>query len=195
MTRQLIVVDAETSALLPSRPAAGSMLFGEMPADTPYGVAVEVAWLNLDTGEGGTFVPKHRVHWVRAYGDPKSLTVCRYLERLVDVTHDDGTEARRLHTQLLDNTLAGSNPAFDARFLPAVFKAAVGDGQDPEPWHHRLCDLAAYAGGVLGVDPRELPGLTAVCEKLGVAPPDHTAAGDVRATSECFLGLARRSAA
>lgn len=181
MTRNVIVVDCETSALRPNM--RRNMLSDE--AIGVWGVATEVAWHDLATGEHGCFVPKHRVHMVRAYGDRQALVVSRYLERLAGVGQDDGTQTDALHERLTGATLAGSNPAFDARFLAALF----ADQDDPEPWHHRLLDLSAFAAGRLGLPIDDLPGLAAMCERLGVEPPDHTAEGDVLATVGCFHQL------
>lgn len=192
MARSLIVVDCETSALRPTKRTTMGM-FGA-PSELPYGVPTEIAWWDLDTDEHGSFVPHHNIHWVRAYGDSKALSISGYLERLVDVEQDDGTEVRALHERLSGNTMAGSNPAFDARFLAPLFDSVTVLRDNPEPWHHRLFDLAAYAAGVLGVDPREMAGLAGICERLEVAPPDHTAAGDVRATGECIKALVERHA-
>lgn len=181
--RAIVVVDLETSALEPDNRISG--LFAGIPVGDVYGVAVEAAWWNLTTGEHGSFVPRHNVRTVRAYGAAGALTVCRYLERLADAPQDDGTEAKRLHAQLDGNTLAGSNPAFDAAFLRQLFARE----DVPAPWHHRLLDLSAYAAGYLDVPGNHLPGLARVCERLGVDRPDHTAAGDVRATGECLMKL------
>lgn len=194
MSRSLVVVDCETSALQPSRREVRGIL-ANTPADIPYGVVTEVAWWNLDTDERGVFVPHHNVQWVRAYGEAKALSISGYLDRLVDAEQDHhGADTKVLHAQLSGNTMAGSNPSFDTRFLGPLFQSVPDLGGDPEPWHHRLFDLAAYAAGVMGVDPREMTGLAGICERLEVATPDHTAAGDVQATGECIKALMDRHA-
>lgn len=189
--RRVIVVDCETSSLAPDDRLGG--LIGAAPLGEHYGVVTEVAWHDLGSDERGVFVPRHDVRLVRAHGAIKALTISGYLERLAEAEQDDGTEVRALHERLTGRAMAGSNPSFDARFLRQLFRAhgtAPGcPGANPEPWHHRLCDLAGYAAGRLGLAPGDLPGLARVCELLEVEPPDHTAAGDVRATVECLRRL------
>lgn len=182
MTRQLVVVDTETNGL-----------------DLERHQPVEVAWWNLDTDERGCFIAVHDVSEVLANADIKALQINRYLDRIAERALDRTTklgapsevECRRradafnLLTELTGNTLAGSNPAFDAAMLRKLF-----DG--PDPWHHRMLDLSAYAAGVLGLD--ELPGLARVCELLDIKPGDHTAEADVTATGLCIRELRRRVA-
>jgi DNA polymerase III subunit epsilon len=162
--RHLVVADVETSGL------------------RAWDVVVEVAWHDMDTGEHGRFVPAHDVAWVLAFGDPRALEINGYVDRLAGAPQDDGTEVARLRTALTGNSLAGSNPAFDARHLTRL----LGD----TPWHHRLVDLASYAAGALRIDPRNAPGLARARDLLGVdLVPDHTAAGDVAVTVACFRAV------
>ncbi|GJF06563.1 hypothetical protein [Pseudonocardia sp. D17] len=187
IARQIVVVDIETNGLNFERHRA-----------------VEVAWWNLTTDARGRFIPPHSVSDVLAAAELQALRINRYIDRIAGHGQDvNGHELGRLHGQFLGydqddideggfpaeiaHTLAGSNPAFDAQFLAKLFAAADGPDTDPEPWHHRLWDLSAYAAGVLGLD--ELPGLARVCELLDVEGPDHTAEGDVTATGRCFLQL------
>jgi DNA polymerase-3 subunit epsilon len=168
--RQIIVVDVETSGLIPD-----------------HDVAVEVAWWVLETGERGCFIPPHDTEWVLQEGDPQALKLNGYRARLAGQPQDtEDVERAQLARKLAGNTLAGSNPAFDTYFL--VLPPFIGHATPP--WHHRLLDLSAYAAGVLNIPPTELPGLAAVCERLGIenAAP-HTAEGDVDATGRCFLAL------
>lgn len=172
MDRDIIVVDVETTGLDPERHTV-----------------VEVAWYNLTTWEHGCFVPPHNPNKVLADAEIRALQVNRYLDRLADAEQDDGTAARILANHLHGNILAGSNPAFDAVFLRDLFDYYYRDMVVPR-WHHRLLDLSAYAAGVLGIPPAELPGLSTVCDLLeadNVAP--HTAAGDCAATAACFRTL------
>lgn len=166
MTRQLVVVDCETSSL--ANP-----------------VALEVAAVNVDTGDELVFVP-HVSSQTLAMADPVALQINRYFERGVFNHMCVSPEATKvafaeLGKMLLGNTFAGSNPAFDAAVIHKYTEAV---------WHHRLADLSAYAAGRLGIDPGELPGLNAVCDLLGVVNTDpHSALGDARATAECFRRL------
>lgn len=182
--RHVVVVDIETNGL-----------------DLDRHQAIEVAWWNLDTDQRGCFVPAHNISEVLAVADVRALQINRYIDRIpgsvytqkwIDVLYEligdlqgeDGEGA----------TLAGSNPRFDAVMLSKLILRANHEHDrefDHEPWHHRLFDLSAYAAGVLGLD--YLPGLAAVCELLGVDPPDHTADGDVTATGLCFRELQKQA--
>lgn len=194
MNRQVICVDVETNGLHPA-----------------VHDAVEVSWWNLDTGIRGTFIPPHLPSKVLAAADVRALRINRYIDRIAGQPQDtDLQELRRLQLQFVDwdedqvsddgdveeihNVLAGSNPGFDARFLTKLLSNHQLTEHAPAPWHHRLLDLSAYAAGVLGLDWADLPGLRTVCELLDIPGPDHTAAGDVHATGNCFLELRRRAA-
>jgi DNA polymerase-3 subunit epsilon len=170
--RQVVVVDLETTGF-----------------NHKVHHVVECAWWNLDTDERGHFVPLHNVREALASANVQSLRINRYIDRLASAPQDtSGEGARRLAEQLEGNVLAGSNPTFDARFLPRMYAPYVAADLVFEPtWHHRLWDLSAYAAGVLGLD--ELPGLARVCELLGYKPGDHTAEGDVTAAGYCFKAL------
>ncbi|WP_435582880.1 3'-5' exonuclease [Amycolatopsis thermoflava] len=176
MVRQIVVVDVETTGLDPDRH-----------------IVVEVGWVNLATGAQGLFVPPHSTPDALANADLQALRMNRYIDRLADLPRDrNGDAAYTLAQQLEGNTLAGSNPAFDASFLTQMYVTQYSVDLDWEApaWHHRLLDLSAYAAGVLAINPGELPGLHAVCERLGVTNDEpHTALGDARATAECFRRL------
>ena len=167
--RDLIVVDCESTGLRRG-----------------FDIAVEVAWMNVDTGESGEFVPYHSVAWVLEFADPVALEINGYRDRLMSAKQDDGTETVRLHEVLKDNALAGSNPRADADWLVPVF---AEHGLDGEPQHYRFPDVASFGSGVLGINPRELQGLFGISSRLGVKPGDHTAMADVVATAECFRRL------
>ncbi|MGH3693260.1 MAG: hypothetical protein ACRDRX_04540 [Pseudonocardiaceae bacterium] len=157
-------------------------------------VCVEVAWWDLTTDERGHFVPHHTVSAALAGADIKSLRLNRYVDRIAGQPQDcDGVEARRLSDVLHEQTVAGSNPAFDAAFLLKMFVDVERRDQGAIPnWHHRLWDLSAYAAGALGLD--HLPGLAEVCERLDIhARPDHTAEADVTAAGLCFRALFARA--
>jgi DNA polymerase-3 subunit epsilon len=165
--REVIVVDVETSGLR-----------------RDVDIAVEIAWCNMTTGQAGSFVPVHDVAWVLANGDPEALRLNHYRERLAGAEQDvHGVGWHNMREQLTGNSWAGSNPAFDTHYWHKAYGPDVY-------WHHRLVDLAAYAGGVMGLPLAELEGLEAVCEKVNVvnrAP--HTALGDVYATARCFHAI------
>lgn len=176
--RRIVVCDVETTGF-----------------DPEYHVCVEIAWWDLNTGERGTFIPRHNVSKALAGANIKALQINRYVDRIADRYAEqdhDGAQVRRLADALEGNTLAGSNPRFDDGFLRKVFADYERDELACIPdWHHRLWDLSAYAAGALGLD--HLPGLFEVCELLDVATPDHSAEADVTATGECFLALFERA--
>ncbi|MBB3752484.1 DNA polymerase-3 subunit epsilon [Mycolicibacterium sp. BK634] len=182
MSRQTIVVDVETTGL------------------EDHHVILEVAAVNIDTGEEMCFVPYVPMEDF-AKASPEALAVNRYFERGIRQYMADEEETRlgyyKLRTWLEGNTLAGSNPSFDAGKLAKVKYTdpngfSFEDGRTfGTPWHHRFRDLSAYAEGTLGLD--ELPGLHKVCELLGVEnTAEHSALGDARATVECFRLLKGR---
>ncbi len=172
--RHVVVVDVEATGLDPARH-----------------ICVEVAWWDLDTDERGHFIPRHTVSTALAGAEVRALRVNRYIDRIADQPQDwDAEHANRLSEVIHCNTLAGSNPAFDAAFLLKMFADVESRDLGLIPnWHHRLWDLSAYAAGVLRLD--HLPGLEEVCERLAdfKARPDHTAVGDVTATGLCFRAL------
>lgn len=164
MPRQIVVVDIETTGL-----HANAKI-------------LEVAAVNVGTGEELYFAP-HVDGDAFKWAEGRAMQINRYFERGVwdHVLTQDATHDRyiKLAEMLVDNTFAGSNPTFDSSRLP------IGNG-----WHHRLLDLSAYAAGVLGLHPGELPGAHTVCELLGVEnEEEHSALGDARAAAECFRRL------
>lgn len=167
-SRRLVVVDVETTGLRPTD------------------VCVEIAWWDLGTDERGSFVPRHSVRWVLENGQPEALEMNGYRDRIAEAKQDNGSEAARLHEALRGQRFAGANPTFDTRHMERLFRAS---GMHPDPWHHRLLDLSAYAAGVLGLDPGALPGCAGVCDLLGIPAGDHTAEADVTATGLAFKAL------
>lgn len=173
MSRQLVVVDVETTGL----------------SATAW--PLEVAAINVTTGEEFQFVP-FVTDSALGNADRKALQINRYYERGVwaDMLPDVAANKEKydhLRNMLAGNTFAGSNPTFDANIIGRFTS---------EVWHHRLADLSAYAAGRLGIDPTELPGLAAVCERLGITNyGEHSAFFDAQATADCFKALAKVSAA
>lgn len=167
MSRQLVVCDIETTGL------------------GPQCAPIEVAAINVDTGQVLQFVP--HVDLSKVSIEPEAFAINRYFERGVyDVmlNRDETKEQWRVLANLLrDNTFAGSNPTFDS----SLVRRAVGG---PPRWHHRLADLAAYAAPALGRDPSELPGLTEVLKALNVENRcPHSALGDAEAAAKAFARL------
>ncbi|SKM82547.1 Exonuclease [Mycobacteroides abscessus subsp. massiliense] len=183
MTGQLIVVDVETTGLIHGK---------HFP--------IEVAALNVDTGQELYFVPfLAGPEMGRADGD--ALRINRYYEREVYKYSESvsGTWVRyqQLIEMLKGNVLAAANPSFDARMIKAGHDLAYATyfGRDAPPpacelWKYRMPDISAYAAGVFGIDPRKIPGLHSVCERLHIEnKAEHTALGDVYATAACFKVL------
>ena len=173
-TRQLIVIDTETSGL---------NLLRHHP--------IEIAAVNVATRKELYFVPT-LPPGVIDQADGDALQINRYFER--GVHKHAGTEASwwRLWQMLEHNTLAGSNPAFDSIMLLRGYTNHTGAQPKPS-WHHRLADLAAYAAPYLGLQPYELEGLAHICDRLGVKNDEqHTALADARATAECFRILTKK---
>lgn len=165
--RNLIVCDCESTGL-------------DMLKDWP----IEIACVNVATHEEYYFVP---IPPPGAFDEAgAALTINRYFER--KVYEEQGIMSwQGLWAFLRGNTFAGSNPAFDAILLLRGWKHFSQAKKIEAPWHHRLCDLAAYAAPALGVHPWELQGLHDVCKALGVQNPvEHSALHDARVTAECF---------
>lgn len=179
MSRQLIVVDVETDRL------------GQTLA-----LALEVAAINMSTGEELVFVPFGATELARQ-ADPGALAVNRFFERRLPVEELTPTATVSAFATLGDwlrgNTLAGCNPSFDAAVLDRELANAYA-AVEGEVWHYRLADLSAITAGALGMPPTGLPGLSECCRLLGVTNTDpHSALGDARATADCFRELERRA--
>ncbi|GJF06723.1 3'-5' exonuclease [Pseudonocardia sp. D17] len=169
--RNVIVLDTETDGL-----------------DTELNRAVEVgylSWPDGDTGPRGLFIPPHTLD----YATPEALRINGYHQRIAHRRRDYGyAQTRALHDALSGNTLAGANVAFDAAMLSHLFREA--NLRPYAPWHHRLLDIEAYAGGLLGFAPWDLPGLTRLCETVGVPPGDHGAWADAVAAWHVLSAVA-----
>ena len=167
--RHLVVVDVESTGLDPARH-----------------VPVEVAAINMTTGEELRFVP--RVAADALVGMPVARKRCGingYYERglWADlITYADTVDAYRLLWNMLDgNTFGGCNPSFDAGMLIAGYRHASlchvnflqrrAAGVAPPPGGHFHHDR-----GHLDLPPTDLPGLDRCCELLGVTnEAPHTA--------------------
>ncbi|ARQ95499.1 DNA polymerase exonuclease subunit [Mycobacterium phage Shandong1] len=181
MARQLIVVDVETTGLHDDA------------------AILEVAAINVDTGESLWFVPHVTVEQMDA-AQEVALQVNRYFERNLwreMLTEQQSAVAwAELQDWLRGNTFAGSNPTFDSTLIARQLAGGVFPQPVGKVWHHRLADLAAYAAGKLDVDPTALQGLDDVAERLGVPIVDrHSAMADAAATAFCFDLLRNTKAA
>ena len=191
--RELIVVDVETTGL-----------------DVDKHWVLEVAAINVLTGDELYFVPALPVGALDT-ADGKALKINGYFEREGFQHRREADASEGCRNKLWDwldgNTLAGSNPTFDAAMLnrhqewnaatssPVPLRGERPTGRRLSPWHHRLADLSAYAAGALGIRATALPGLDVVCRSLKVENADpHSALGDARATADCFRKLANMAA-
>lgn len=181
---ELIVVDCETTGL-----------------DVSRHVVIEVAAVNVRTGEFLTFVPMFDKRDLRE-ASPEALAVNRYFERRVfrDMLSDAETRAayERLWEMLRGNTFAGANARFDALMLSHAYGRLSGRWSgglavyEPveEPWRYRLLDVGSYAAGVLGENPSEVWSLNRVCEAVGVTRGEqHTAVADAQDAAQCLRRL------
>lgn len=189
MTRPQIIVDCETTALLPDY-ASGR------------GVIWELALIDRATGSERLWLMKPDL----AIADPAALAVGRYYDRtagmcrscpryngawdLVTMTGrgdpewSDPAALAEVAARLLDNaTLIAANPAFDAGFLAAFLNR---HGQ-AATWHYRLRDIGSMAWARLRASGLHSPAMDASTAEfavaLGVDPEQFgldTALGDCR---------------
>lgn len=167
-------------------------------------VPVEVAAVNVATGEAITFVP-HLNPRALATADPYAMHVNRYFERglfnFALTPEQTANQYRDLFRRLAGQRFGGANARFDALMLRHALGSWTHDGSSmsvglpsrgrpaEETWHYRLSELGSYVGGVLGHDPADPLGLAEACRLLQVplnADDEHTALGDARAAAECF---------
>lgn len=151
---------------------------------------VEVAWYDLSNDEYGCFIPIHDPYKILAKADLFALQINKYIDRIALAEQDsDLIEYNKFLERIADNTIAGSNPAFDAMFIRKMINIYNKNGDKVNcTWHHRLFDLSSYAMGILNLE--ELPGLHKVCELLEIVNDlEHSALGDVLATVKCFRKL------
>lgn len=141
----------------------------------------EVAWAAQD----GPITCLRLPHDLRT-ADPAALEINGYHRRPSEYRTGAPNQITELTLKaaLAGATLVGANPAFDAAFLSARWRA--------RPWHHRLIDVEALALQEFGWErPRGLRDVADALRALGfsIAEPDHTATGDVTVTRECYLAL------
>lgn len=141
----------------------------------------EVCLWRDDWEEPRTFYPGHSLE----YADQQALRIGAYFDRGFRPAPDNSQSTPgTLANHLLDVTLVGSNPAFDAAMLTRFIGSPV--------WHHRMIDVAQAGMWVFGLDrPEGLAGTALRCKAAGfdIPEPDHTAEGDVRATRAVYEAL------
>lgn len=176
-TPHLIVVDVETSGLDP------------LTHDV-----LEVAAIDLNTGDELHFVPTPTRNEWQTEASPEAMQVNRYYERGVYKDQvDTATTGERwaaLAEMLDGNILAGANPWFDAAFVDAAMRHwGITPGR-----RYQLRDLATYASGILRLDPANPTSSATVLDKLGItnrAP--HSARGDATAAAAAFSALRQQA--
>ena len=120
------------------------------------------------------------------YADQQALRVGGYYERVLpllplDIDREGFAE---MVQALVDFTLVGSNPAFDAAMLTRVIGAPG--------WHYRLINVTEGAMWLFDWDrPKGLADVSTVLRERGheIPEPDHTAEGDVRTTRAVYYAL------
>lgn len=118
--------------------------------------------------------------------DPKALEINRYYERGLARKRSWAKEheLEGLQQILQDQTIAGSNPAFDVSFLRAY---------DYSGWKHRLMDVPLWVAGHFGW--LESAGLQRTITYMNMKKghnlpyPDHSAKGDIIATRALFKAV------
>lgn len=168
--RELIIVDTETTGL------------------SEESLTVEVAALNMHTLERVSFVPHHDLESPDAEVVSFALDLNGYtrrsLARKMLNSGDTIYHWNVLANMLSGNTFAGCNPAFDFRRLPDFAQTS----------HHRLADVSAYCGALLGRTPTNLPGLADLIDIAGIdqlfpAEVLHGALADCYATAAVFAAF------
>jgi hypothetical protein len=144
----------------------------------------EVSWWLEDEPEPSTEWLLHDL----THADPRALDIGRYWERGAHRARPTSylrtIDPQALGGCLVDVTLVGSNPAFDAAMLTRYIGAPV--------WHHRLINVAEGAMWLFGWDrPKGLASVTTELRKRrhDIPEPDHTAEGDVRTTRAVYYAL------
>lgn len=165
---RMIVVDVETTAL---HPHAGSV--------------TEIAWLDLNDGVGGCFLPPHNLD----HADEKALEVSRYRERIAGQPTDQHQVAR-FHELLAGAIIVGSNPQFDKNHLNQLFE---WQGLPIDPWRYRMADVGAAAYWLSGRSIGDMTGLASAAAITGVEnPAHHDAWNDVWVTAQVWHTLEQR---
>lgn len=112
-----------------------------------------------------------------------ALRVGRYFERGIQ-NRTESRDLNELEAHLLDTTLVGANPGFDAGMVRAYIGTAL--------WHYRPICVSDRAAALFGWDrPRSLLDTAQAVRDAGydIPHPDHTAEGDVRATRAVYYAL------
>ena len=120
------------------------------------------------------------------YADLQALRIGGYFERVLPLLPVEMNLAgfADMVRDLVDVTLVGSNPAFDAAMLTRAIGAPV--------WHYRLINVADAAMWLFDWDrPKGLADITAELRGRGceIPEPDHTSEGDVRTTRAVYEAL------
>lgn len=168
--------------------------------------AIEIAWMAGDMEQPEVIFPyrytgkgDQQPVWQQA--DPEAMEINDFFNRYPNGVKDsDISDLIRFLDVIEDSTLVGANVRFDARFIEKAY------GFNPEPWHHRLFDLQAYAAGVFRwpapkswedtvdeIIKRDMLLLNPEEEDDNYpdfsTEPDHTAANDVKSVQQAYYWL------
>lgn len=169
----LLFIDTETGGLDPNNDAL-----------------IEVSWMHECASAPTTILLPHDPARV----SPEAAEINGYYRRGLDNPERwaDERSITLLHTALINATLVGAKPDFDASFL-----AANGFGG----WHYRFLDVQSMAVPLTGLVPSaenmaltkvpSLVDLVDFCRDRGyvIHEPDHSAANDVLATRDVYNAL------
>lgn len=165
--KKMIFIDVETTGL-----------------DWALDHVIELAYMPADQQDPITLFPftiepQDYATMRRQHGE--ALDINKFDERYPDGVEYSGDQA--ILKFIEDTTgamLVGANVRFDARMIENTLRLR------PEPWHHRLFDLQAYAAGVLRL-PQPI-GWAEICERVipDLSQPDHSAAGDTRTVAQVY---------
>lgn len=157
----------------------------------------ELAWMDVDTGERGVFIPPHSLDGA----SDEALDIQKYAERIAGQPVADIYTIQAFHDLCggdgVKTTLICANKTFDPVYLKGMFERA---GLKPDPFTYRWFDIedAAYWYFPDQFPYGSMPGLKDLARVLGVDNPQHhEAMNDVLVGAECWrlLDAIRRNAA
>jgi DNA polymerase III epsilon subunit-like protein len=159
----LVFLDIETTGLDPTRHEVWEIAIIEADSDAMHHWLMNVQALSK--------------------ADPGALRVNKYYERIFKLTAREQnfsvqtksfSLAIQVATLLLNKTIIGNNPSFDATFLDAFLRS---QGVVPA-WNHSLVCVKSLVGGKLGLKPPY--DTKKIAEAIGVPLPKdaHTARAD-----------------
>lgn len=149
----------------------------------PWRETTEIAWATEQAPDDVyTLVIPHTL--LRA--DKMSLDIQGYHQRELWAHHNWASPEEMAHFQdvvLRDATICAANAHFDMANFERLFEPT---------WHYRIMEFESWAAGRIGwTRPHSMSDTFEECRRRGfvIPPPDHTAAGDVRAMVAMWRAL------